>query len=337
MEWTNALTDWYLHHARSLPWRETRDPYRILVSEIMLQQTRVNAVLGYYERFLAEFPTVQALALCDEDALMKRWEGLGYYSRARNLKRAAKVCLERYHGRLPERYEELLTLPGLGEYTAGAVASIAFDLPVPAVDGNVLRVMARIENDDRDIGDPRVKKSVREKLLLKMPKDRPGVFNQALMELGAVRCTPNGAPRCEECPIRAYCRAYLEGKTASLPVKSGKKARKIEEKTVYALWMDGRPLVYRRSAGVLQGLWQLPEAEGTRSLEELAERLSAWGLRPRGELTLTSCKHVFTHLEWHMQVCNAEVTGEIPAGWRRLGPEDALPTAYRICLNGGEN
>lgn len=335
MEWIKPLLDWYEAFARDLPWRRSRDPYRILVSEVMLQQTRVNAVIGYYERFLTAFPTLSALANADEQNLLRLWEGLGYYSRARNLKRAAETACERFSGALPGDYDLLLSLPGVGEYTAGAVASIAFNLPVPAVDGNVLRVLARLYNDAADVADPAVKKRFRTKLFEIMPKDAPGKFNQALMELGALICVPNGPPRCDACPIREFCAALAAGTAEDLPKRSAKKPRRIEEKTVFALTMDGCPLVYPRREGVLKGLWQLPDAPGEFSREEIFAKLTEWGLSAAGEIALVRKKHVFTHIEWHMLVCQAEVSGNVPEGFSRFTGEGALPAAYRICLADG--
>ena len=336
MEWTNLLLDWFEKNARDLPWRRTRDPYCILVSEVMLQQTRVNAVIGYYARFLNAFPTLEALSEADDEALLSHWEGLGYYSRARNLRRAAAMAVERFDARLPSDYGELLTLPGVGEYTAGAVASIAFKLPVPAVDGNVLRVLARLRNDAGDVADPAVKKRVRDWLMSGMPKDAPGKFNQALMELGALICTPNGAPHCIHCPVKAYCMGFAAGTAETLPVRSAKKPRRIEEKTVFALTVDGRPLVYKRGEGVLKGLWQLPDAPGKLMRDEILTRIGGFGLMPKGEIAIVERKHVFTHIEWRMRVCQCEVTGDTPAGWSVFTGEGALPTAYRVCLGSGK-
>ncbi len=255
--------NWYRANARDLPWRRTRNAYAIWISEIMLQQTRVAAAIPYYERFLNELPDVSALANVDDDRLHKLWEGLGYYSRARNLKHAAIEIVTRFGGELPNTYEALLTLPGIGEYTAGAIASISFGEAVPAVDGNVLRVYARLFALETDIRDPAFKKEVRAALLPLVPKDAPEVFNAALMELGAVICLPNGAPKCEACPVREYCEAYRLGKTAELPVVGAKKARRVERKTVFALTEDGQLLGLRGpKTGLLAGLWQLPETAG---------------------------------------------------------------------------
>ena len=334
MNWIDRLVEWYKINARDLPWRRTRDPYAIWISEIMLQQTRVAAVIPYYERFLRELPDIHALATVDDDRLHKLWEGLGYYSRARNLKKAAGEIVSRFGGSMPREYETLLTLSGIGEYTAGAIASIAFGEAVPAVDGNVLRVYARLFGAARDIRDPAFKKEVRAFLLPLVPKEEPGVFNAALMELGATVCLPNGVPKCGECPVREACVAYRENRTAELPVLSAKKARKIERKTVFALTMEGQLLGYRRpDTGLLASLWQLPETEGALSDAECAAWLGHHGINPVGELRFYERKHIFTHIEWHMRVCAAEVSAKtLPEGWIVLDESHALPTAYRVCL-----
>ena len=204
------LIRWYREHARALPWRSDPTPYHVWISEIMLQQTRVAAVLGYYRRFLAELPGVAELAAAEEDRLMKLWQGLGYYSRARNLQKAARQIMEEHGGRFPHTYEGIRALAGVGDYTAGAISSIAFGLPVPAVDGNVLRVVSRIAGYDGDITRPETRRRVGEALGRVMPLEAPGEFNQALMELGATVCLPNGAPLCERCPAAHLCRALRE-------------------------------------------------------------------------------------------------------------------------------
>ena len=326
--------EWYQENARDLPWRRTCDGYAVLISEIMLQQTRVHAVIPYYERFLRELPDIGALATVDDDRLHKLWEGLGYYSRARNLKRAAGEIVSRFGGSMPRSYDALLTLPGIGEYTAGAIASIAFGEAVPAVDGNVLRVYARRFGAERDIRDLAFKKEVRAFLLPLVPKENPGVFNAALMELGATVCLPNGQPKCAECPGRECCAAYREGRTAELPVLSAKKARKIERKTVFALTFNGGLIGFRRpESGLLAGLWQLPEAAGELSYAEAAAWLGEHGIHPVGELRFYERKHIFTHIEWHMRVCAAEASADaLPEGWIVLDESHALPTAFRVCL-----
>jgi len=334
MNWILPLRNWYQQYARDLPWRRTQDGYAVWISEIMLQQTRVAAVIPYYERFMRALPDIDALANVDDDRLHKLWEGLGYYSRARNLKRAAGEIVSRFSGGMPQSYETLLTLPGIGEYTAGAIASIAFGEAVPAVDGNVLRVYARLFGAARDIRDPAFKKEVRAFLLPLIPKDQPGVFNAALMELGATVCLPNGQPMCGECPVREYCIAFREGRTEELPVLSAKKARKIERKTVFVLTLNGGLIGFRRPEnGLLAGLWQLPETAGELSDAESAVWLGEHGINPVGELRFYERKHIFTHIEWHMRVCAAEVsTNALPEGWIVLDESHALPTAYRVCL-----
>ena len=334
MNWISSLLNWYQHNARDLPWRRTRDGYAVWISEIMLQQTRVAAVIPYYERFLRELPDVNALANVDDDRLHKLWEGLGYYSRARNLKKAAGEIVSRFGGIMPDRYDALLTLPGIGEYTAGAIASIAFGERVPAVDGNVLRVYARLFDVERDICDLAFKKEVRAFLLPLVPAEHPGAFNAALMELGATVCLPNGQPKCGECPVQDDCVAYRAGRTAELPLLSAKKARKIERKTVFALSLNGAMIGYRRpESGLLAGLWQLPEAAGELSDAEAALWLGEHGILPVGELRFYERKHIFTHIEWHMRVCAADVSANIlPEGWIVLDESHALPTAFRVCL-----
>ena len=225
------LIDWYRQNRRDLPWRQSRDPYRVLVSEIMLQQTRAETVKPYFHRFLATLPTVEALAGADEPTLLKLWEGLGYYSRVRNLQKAARAVMEHHGGVIPADFDALLKLPGVGRYTAGAVASIAFGIPVPAVDGNVLRVLARLTGDDTDILSPAAKKTAETTLAPLVPSDAAGDFTQSLIELGALVCTP-GEPRCGDCPLHLLCTAHREGRERDLPVRLAKTKRRVEERTV---------------------------------------------------------------------------------------------------------
>ncbi len=332
MEWTELLNNWYPDHHRDLPWRRTRDPYAIWVSEIMLQQTRVAAVIPYYERFMAELPNVAALAAVPDDRLNRLWQGLGYYSRARNLKRAAEVVCERFEGRMPDTYEALLTLPGVGSYTAGAIASIAYGVRVPAVDGNVLRVYARLMNDPSDISDPAVKTRVFDGLKAEIPLDA-GMFNQAMMELGATVCVPNGQPRCEACPLASVCKAREAGTAGLLPNKKPKKPRTVEDRTVFALYDAGAPLLKKRTnSGLLAGLYELPNVSGTLSAEGAAEWLTEHGLHPVGTLLSYSAKHVFTHIEWHMRVYAADVAGEGAGSFVRADGSQSIPTAFSVCL-----
>ena len=332
MDFVGLLLQWYPDHHRDLPWRRTRDPYAIWVSEIMLQQTRVAAVIPYYARFMRELPDVSALAAVSDDRLNLLWQGLGYYSRAKNLKRAAGIVCERYGGHMPDSYAALLTLPGVGSYTAGAIASIAFSERVPAVDGNVLRVYARLMNDPCDVADPAVKTRVFEALKAVMPADA-GTFNQALMELGATVCMPNGQPLCGCCPLASVCKAREAGTAGLLPNKSPKKPRAVENRTVFALYDQGAPLLLKRpDRGLLAGLYELPNVSGTLSTAEALEWLTAHGLHPTGDLLSYSAKHVFTHIEWHMHVYAASVAGEGVDSFVRSDGSQSIPTAFSVCL-----
>ena len=251
------LLEWYRDNARSLPWRDDPTPYHVWVSEVMLQQTRVAAVLDYYRRFMAEVPDVAALAALSEERLMKLWQGLGYYSRARNLQAAARQIMEEHGGSFPSDYQAVRALKGVGDYTAGAICSIAFGQPVPAVDGNVLRVVTRVTGDEGDITTPAMKAKVAAHLAPIIPLDDPGAFTQAMMELGATVCLPNGAPLCDTCPARSFCTARLENRVDMLPVKTKKKARRVEERTVWLIFHEGRVALRRRPAkGLLAGLWE---------------------------------------------------------------------------------
>ncbi len=295
------LLAWYDINKRDLPWRGTRDPYRVWVSEIMLQQTRVAAVLPYYQRWMERLPTVTALAEVDDEELMKLWQGLGYYSRARNLKKAAQIIAEEYGGRFPDVYEGLLSLPGVGDYTAGAIASIAFGQPVPAVDGNVLRVAARVAEIRENVLDGAVKKGLRDLMAAAMPQDRPGEYNQALMDLGATVCLPNGRPDCGRCPLPGLCEARRLGIAEELPVRAKKPPRRVEEMTVYLLLRDGGVALRKRpQEGLLAGLWEFPHVSGALTDAEAGAPLKEWGLTALDWREKITAKHVFTHVEWHM-------------------------------------
>ena len=308
-EWTYSLDDmtapllsWFRSHARVLPWREEVSPYRVWISEIMLQQTRVEAVKPYFDRFTTELPDVKSLAEVPEERLMKLWEGLGYYSRARNLQKAARVVMESCGGQLPDTYEELLKLPGIGSYTAGAVASIACGRPVPAVDGNVLRVWSRLFCREEDILKQSVKAMVEEEITAVIPKDCPGAYNQALMELGALVCVPNGKAHCEECPLAFGCRAKAEDRISEFPKKTPKKPRRIEDLTVLVIWNGERTLIRKRpKKGLLAGLYELPNVPGARTQEEALALVKEMGLSPIRITPLPDAKHIFTHVEWHMK------------------------------------
>ena len=295
------LLDWYDTHKRTLPWRGTGDPYQVWVSEIMLQQTRVAAVLPYYQRWMEALPTVEALAAADEEQLMKLWQGLGYYSRARNMHKAALMIVNTCGGRFPEEEKDLLKLPGIGDYTAGAIASIAFGRAVPAVDGNVLRVAARVAGLQEDIMDPAVRKKIRALMERAMSQDRPGEYNQALMDLGATVCLPKAAPACARCPLSGLCEAERLGLQAALPVRTKKAGRRREELTVYLLWRDGTVALRKRpEQGLLAGLWEFPHVPGALEEDAAARPLAEWGLVPVEWRRKITAKHIFTHVEWHM-------------------------------------
>ena len=326
------LLPWYRENRRELPWRQTLDPYRIWVSEIMLQQTRVEAVKGYYARFLDRLPDIAALASCDDAELHTLWEGLGYYSRVRNLKKAAQVILERHGGVFPPDHAAVLALPGIGDYTAGAICSIAFARPTPAVDGNVLRVLARLRADEEAIDLPQVKKRVREELAAVYPTDCPGEFTQALMELGATVCVPNGEPKCDVCPCREICQGRENWQT--LPVKLPKRAKKQEDRTVFVLHCGDRYAIEKRpSRGLLADLWQFPNVAGHLSAAGAVAWAEERGLHPRNVEKSIDRNHIFTHIRWDLRGWFLEV--DSMAGdytWLTLDEIDtqaALPTAFR--------
>ena len=295
------LLKWYDTGRRILPWREEPTPYHVWLSEIMLQQTRVEAVKPYYDRFLQRLPDIASLAAVEEEELLKLWEGLGYYNRARNLKKSAMQVVAEYGGKMPSDYERLVKLSGIGSYTAGAIASIAFGQAVPAVDGNVLRILSRLRMDDRDILDARVKRSIEEEVRGIIPKDRPGDFNQALMELGAVVCVPNGAPKCGECPWGEFCQARKQDKISEYPKKTPKKPRRIEKKTILVI-QYGRQIALskRPERGLLAGMYEFPSMEGHQGEEQVLAHLRKSGVVPLRIRKLAPSKHVFTHKEWHM-------------------------------------
>ena len=295
------LVEWYRQNKRELPWRDIKDPYRIWVSEIMLQQTRVEAVKPFYERFLKELPNVQALAEAKEEKLLKLWEGLGYYNRVRNMQKAACEIMSEYDGVFPNEYDKIRKLTGIGNYTAGAISSFAFDIPKPAVDGNVLRVVSRITENQNDIMKASVRTSIEETIGRVIPKEEACDFNQGLIELGATVCVPNGAPKCEECPLAYLCRAYQNGTQEELPVKSKAKARKIEKRTVFVL-KDGETVAIckRPTKGLLAGLYELPNVEGHLSEKETIRYCKKIGLSPLHLQKLEGAKHIFSHVEWQM-------------------------------------
>ena len=329
----SALLPWYRENRRDLPWRRDREPYHVWLSEIMLQQTRVEAVKGYYARFLDALPTIGALAACDDDLLHKLWEGLGYYSRVRNLKKAAVRIMEEHRGVFPGEYGDIRALPGIGDYTAGAICSICFDQPTPAVDGNVLRVVSRLTEDETPIDLPAQKAAVRDALAAVYPA-QAGDFTQALMELGATLCGPNWKPKCEECPCRGFCGGAIHATAEHFPVKLPKKGKKCEERTVFILSCDGKYALEKRpDKGLLAGLWQFPNVEGKLDTAAALTAAEGFGLRPREILRTVERKHIFTHIRWEMRGIYLEVA-QCAGEYTWLTAEQirtfaALPTAFR--------
>ncbi|MBQ9664736.1 MAG: A/G-specific adenine glycosylase [Oscillospiraceae bacterium] len=331
----SLLLEWYSASRRLLPWRQDPTPYHTWISEIMLQQTRIEAVIPYYERFLQEIPDIPSLAAVPEDRLMKLWEGLGYYSRARNLKKAAQILTEHYGGALPASAEELRKLPGIGDYTAGAIASISFGLPEPAVDGNVLRVLTRLFACPDDIAAPAVKCGFTELLRADYPSgEAAAMLTQAIMELGETVCLPNGVPLCRVCPLRRLCRAHESGAELDYPVKSSKKPRRLAEKTVFLLCHEGRFAIRKRPGkGLLAGLWEFPNTEGKLSPEEVRGAVAALGLTSEHIEPFGEAKHIFTHVEWHMTGYRIDCAQEPPdLLWKtpeEIARDYSLPTAFR--------
>ena len=300
-EIAEPVVGWFRQNKRDLPWRKDQDPYHVWVSEIMLQQTRVEAVKPYYERFLKELPRVKDLAEAKEDTLLKLWEGLGYYNRVRNMQKAAQQIMVDFHGEFPNTYEEILSLKGIGNYTAGAISAFAFGLPKPAVDGNVLRVVSRITGSREDIMKQSVRKAMERALEQVIPEDAASDFGQGLIELGAIVCVPNGEPKCAECPAAFACVARKQGLTAEIPVKKKAKARRIEKRTVF-IFKDGEKLAIRKrpGKGLLAGLYEFPNEEGKLTQKEVTAYSKEIGLMPVRVKKLESAKHIFSHVEWHM-------------------------------------
>ena len=334
------LLRWYGQNARDLPWRHTRDPYRIWVSEIMLQQTRVEAVKPYYARFLEALPDVFALANAPEEQLLKLWEGLGYYSRVRNMQKAARLVAELYDGQFPADPAKLSKLTGIGEYTAGAIASIAFGIPTPAVDGNVMRVVARLTGDRRDIFDPTLKKEYGKMLTPHISKTDPSSYNQGLIELGATVCLPKGSALCSTCPLCEYCTAYRKQTVDTIPAPKRQKPRKIDLRTILIIQSDREVLVEKRpDKGLLAGLWQLPSLDGHRTEDEVLANARSLGLDVIRIEALPPAKHIFTHIEWQMigYRLTLSALSDIPAGTvsaslERLEADFPLPSAFAAYL-----
>ncbi|MBR6377734.1 MAG: A/G-specific adenine glycosylase [Oscillospiraceae bacterium] len=329
------LPDWFGANRRDLPRRRNREPYHVWLSEIMLQQTRVEAVKGYYARFLAALPDVPALASADPELLHKLWEGLGYYARVRNLQKAAQVIMNEHGGVFPRDYHAVRDLPGIGDYTAGAICSICFDQPTPALDGNVLRVLTRLSADSRCTDEPAVKRELRDRLAARYPAKGAGTLTQALMELGATVCLPNGEPKCGTCPAASFCAAHAAGSWQAYPVRAKKKARRPERLTVFVLSCGGAlALRKRKNSGLLAGLWEFPNVPGRLEPQEALDQAAAWGLRPRGLEKQLERTHIFTHVQWEMRCyyvnCAERAAGFTWANEAALDEQYALPTAFRM-------
>ena len=331
------LLDWYGETARVLPFRQTRDPYAIWVSEIMLQQTRVSAVIPYYLRFTQELPDIESLADAPEEKVLKLWEGLGYYSRVRNMQKAAKIIIKEYGGVFPRAYEQVRALPGIGDYTAGAICSIAFSLPTPAVDGNVIRVVSRLTADSREAKDPACRREIETDLKTIYPEGRCGDFTQSLMELGALICLPSGVPLCQRCPVSDLCAAHAAGEELLYPKKAGKPEKKREEKTVFLI-VSGNTLALRRrpSEGLLSSLWELPNADGKLDLEQARDFLLSLGVSTQEIRPLPEKRHAFTHIVWEMRpylvTCDEPQGGFLYADGAALSEKYSLPNAFRKLL-----
>lgn len=339
-EWINIkqpLLQWYQKEHRDLEWRKTKNPYHIWISEIMLQQTRVEAVKGYYARFLKEIPDIETLAVIPEERLLKLWEGLGYYNRARNLKKAAICVMEQFDGVFPETYEEVLSLPGIGEYTAGAICSICFGLPTPAVDGNVLRVMTRVSECYASIDDVKTKKCARIQLQTIYDTGNCDELTQALMELGAMVCIPNGIPKCVTCPLQSLCVASKNETYNQLPVRKEKKQRRVEEKTVFVLHDEEHyGIRKRRSTGLLANMWEFYHIDGKLDKEAALQFISQQGYEPvllEKEVPYT---HVFSHVEWRMTAyyisCRRRLDQLQWVDKSEFENQYALPTAFKTFL-----
>ena len=324
---TQTILSWYDQGHRDLPWRRTQDPYRIWISEIMLQQTRAETVVSYYERFLARYPTVQDLASAPEEELLKAWEGLGYYSRARSLQKAAKEIVARYGGQLPADLEKLRALPGIGDYTAGAIASIAFGIPAAAVDGNVERVLCRWDAIKDEVGTPAVRRQIAARAQALVPPDRPGAFANAMMEMGATMCTPKN-PKCLLCPVREGCMGFAQGIAQELPHKAKKKAQRVENRAVLLVFCENRVLIVKRQEKLLGGLFVFPDVLEESDPARLCQALEALGIRAAYDEKLGHARHVFTHLIWEMDVhaVVADEMTQVPGGqWVSRQELAALP------------
>jgi A/G-specific adenine glycosylase len=340
----NDLISWFKQEQRDLPWRKDRDPYKIWVSEIMLQQTRVDTVIPYFNRFIEWFPTIQDLAAAEEDKVLKAWEGLGYYSRVRNLQSAVREVSENYNGEVPNTPEEIAGLKGVGPYTAGAILSIAYGIPEPAVDGNVMRVLSRVLSIWDDIAKSSSRKIFEKAVRDLISHEDPSAFNQALMELGALICTPT-SPSCLLCPVREHCQAFDEGVQNELPIKTKKtKTREVQLAAAILLDSDRKVLIHKRpSTGLLANLWEFPTVEIHHSLqydrEQLAEQFDqSNNLNVKLERIIGQLEHVFSHLVWNIQIYTGTLNADIQesADWKLVSLEEmeqfAFPVSYQKML-----
>lgn len=344
-EMREPLLEWFQRNKRDLPWRANVSAYEVWVSEIMLQQTRVEAVKPFYKRFLEALPEIKDLAEVEEEKLLKLWEGLGYYNRVRNMQLAAQQIMEKHNGVFPANYDAIVELKGIGSYTAGAISSIAFNIRKPAVDGNVLRVIARLLGDDEDIMKASVRKKIEGYLENVMPNENAGDFNQSLIELGAIVCVPNGAPKCDICPLTKWCRAKLENRIQELPVKSKLKARKVERRTIF-IYKDGEKVAIKKrgNKGLLAGLYELPNVEGHFSQKEVVAYSKSIGLMPIKVEKKGEAKHIFSHVEWQMigyeirvdeleKACTEEMIFITPEEVEKSYPIPAAFSAYTEYLD----
>ncbi len=338
------LINWFKEEQRELPWRKDQDPYKVWVSEIMLQQTRVDTVIPYFNRFIQWFPTINDLANANEDKVLKAWEGLGYYSRVRNLHSAVKEVSEKYNGQVPNTPKEIADLKGVGPYTAGAILSIAYGIPEPAVDGNVMRVLSRILSIWEDIAKPSTRKIFEKAVRELISHEEPSNFNQALMELGALICTPT-SPSCLLCPVREHCHAFHEGVETELPIKSKKNSQRAVELAA-AIVKDehGNILIHKRpETGLLANLWEFPNVELHQPFVMERSRIAdyfqeTFNMNIKLEKGIGQIEHIFSHLIWNIRVFTGTISSNIPQGseWKWVSPEEmedyAFPVSYHKIL-----